>query len=207
MKDRCLTDEEMSAYVDGVADTDLRTRIEAHLAECAVCLHHVAELKELVSPQVVYAAMPTPEALSKAEDIISQYARPALGFDITVALRQGLCKVLETTGDLLTPRGLSPVPVRGESRTELTPRIAKSLSGYLVTVELPARKGKLQPKVTVVHEASSDKPDGIKIRLYSPGACETKYAESGMAIFQPVGSGDYTIDIEDIGTIELEITG
>ncbi len=206
MKDRCLTDEEMSAYVDGVVDTDLRMRIETHLAECAVCLHHVAELKELVSPQVVYAAVPTAEALSKAEDIISQYAGPAFGFDITVALRQGLCKVLETTGDLLAPRALSPVSIRGESRTELTPRIAKSLSGYLVTVELPARKGRLLPKVMVVHEVSSDRPDGIKIKLYSPGACETKYTESGVAAFEPVGSGDYTIDIEDIGTIELEIT-
>jgi hypothetical protein len=207
MKDRCLTDEEMSAYIDGVVDTALRTKIEEHLAECAVCLHHVAELKELVSPQVVYAAMPTPEALSKAEDIISRYASPASGFDIAVALRQGLCKVLETTGDILTPRGLSPAPVRGENRTGATPRIAKSLSGYLVTVELPARKGGLQPKVMVVHEVSADKPDGIKIKLYSPGACETKYTESGMAAFQPVGSGDYTIDIEDIGTIELEING
>ena len=207
MKDRCLTDEEMSAYVDGVVDTDLRRRIETHLAECAVCLHHVAELKELVSPQVVYAAMPTPEALSKAEDIVSHYARPASGFDIAVALRQGFCKVLETTGDLLTPRGLSPVPVRGQDRTEATPRIAKSLSGYLVTIELPARQGGLQPRVMVVHEISSDKPDGIKIKLYSPGACETKYSEGGKATFQPIGSGEYTIDIEDIGIIDLEITG
>jgi hypothetical protein len=206
MKDRCLTDEEMSAYVDGVVDADLRKEIEEHLAECPVCLHHVAELKELVSPQVVYAAVPSPEALSKAEDIISRYAQPSSGFDITVALRQGLCKVLDTTGDILTPRGLAPIPVRGESRTEPAPRIAKSISGYLVTVELPTRKGRVQPKVMVVQEASSDRPDGIKVKLYSPGACETKYTEGGRTAFQPVGSGDYTIDIEDIGTIELEIT-
>ena len=207
MKDRCLTDEEMSAYVDGVVDADLRRRIEKHLAECPVCLHHVAELKELVDPQVAYAAVPTAEALSKAEDIISQYAQASSGFDITVALRQGLCKILETTGDLLTPRGLAPVAVRGEGRVEPAPRVAKSLSGYLVTLELPTKKGRLQPKVMLALEASSDKPDGIRIKLYSPGACETKYTEAGRAAFQPVGSGDYTIDIEDIGTIELEITG
>jgi len=206
MKDRCLTDEEMSAYVDGVVDADLRQRIEDHLAECPVCLHHVAELKELVSPQVVYAAIPTAEALSKAEDIISQYANPSSGFDVTVALRQGICRVLETTGDILTPRGLAPIAVRGEGGTEPAPRIAKSISGYLVTVELPIRKGKLQPRVMVVQETSSDKPDGVKVKLYSPGACETKYTEAGKTAFQPVGSGDYTIEIEDIGTIELEIT-
>jgi hypothetical protein len=207
MKDRCLTDEEMSAYIDGVVDTDTRSRIEAHITECAVCLHHVAELKELVSPEVANAAVPSPEALSKAEDIIAQYAHPSPGFDIAVTLKQGFCKVLETTGDLLTPRGLSPAPVRGASRKTLIPRIGKSISGYLVTVELPTHEGNLRPKVTLVHEASSDKPDGIKVKLYSPGACETKYTEGGRAAFHPVGSGDYTIDIEDIGTVELEITG
>jgi hypothetical protein len=205
MRDRCLTDEEMSAYVDGVVDDDARTRIETHLAECAVCLHHVAELKELVSTELAHAAVPTVEALSKAEDIIAQYTHLAPGFDIAVTLRQGLCRVLETTGDLLTPRRLSPEPVRGAGRNDLIPRIAKSVAGYLVTVELPAEKGSLRPKVTVVQETSSERPDGLKIKLYSPGACETKYTRNGKAAFDPVGPGDYSIEIEDIGTIDLDI--
>jgi hypothetical protein len=206
MRDRCLTDEEMSAYVDGVVDSDLRARIEGHLAECAVCLHHVAELKELVSPQVVHAAVPSPEALAKAEEIITQYTHPAPGFDIAVTLKEGLCRVLETTGDLLTPRMPSPVPVRGANRDQLAPRVAKSISGYLVTVELPIRKGNLRPRVVVVHEESSERPDGIKVKLYSPGASETKYTQGGKASFQSLGPGDYSIEIEDIGTIDLDVT-
>jgi hypothetical protein len=206
MNDRCLTDEEMSAYVDGVADADLRSRIEEHLAACAVCLHHVAELKELVSTQTAQTSIPTPEALAKAEDVIALYTHAAPGFDITVALREGLCKVLETSGNLLTPRRLSPEPIRGDSEEQLTPRISKSISGYLVTVELPAEKGRLRPRVTVVQEAGPDRPDGIRIKLYSPGACETKYTRGGKAVFEPVGPGDYSIDIEDIGTIDLDIS-
>jgi hypothetical protein len=206
MMDRCLTDEEMSAYVDGVVDDVTRTRIETHLAECAACLHHVAELKELVSTQPAGAAVPSADALSKAEELISQYTHSTPGFDIAVSLKQGLCKILETTGDLLTPRTLSPEPVRGESPGGLIPRVAKSISGYLVTLELPPRMERLEPRLTVVSEASSDRPDGIKVKLYSPGACETKYTYKGKAAFQPVGPGDYSIEIEDIGTIDLDIT-
>jgi hypothetical protein len=206
MKDRCLTDEEMSAYVDGVVDDDTRARIETHLADCAVCLHHVAELKELVSEEPAHAAVPTVEALSRAEDIIAQYTHFAPGFDIAVRLREGLCKVLETTGELLTPRRLSPEPVRGEAGNELIPRIAKSVAGYLVTVELAARKDGVRPRVVVVHEPSSERPDGIKIKFYSPGACETKYTQDGRADFNPVGPGDYSIEIEDIGTVDLDVT-
>ena len=206
MRDRCLTDEEMSAYIDGVVDDDTRARIETHLADCAVCLHHVAELEELVSAEPAHAAVPTVEALSRAEDIIAQYTHLAPGFDIAVKLREGLCKILETTGELLTPRRLSPEPVRGEAGNDLIPRIAKSVAGYLVTVELPADKESLRPRVIVVHEASSEKPDGLKVKLYSPGACETKYTRSGRADFDPVGPGDYSIEIEDIGTVDLDIT-
>ena len=67
MKNRCLTDEEMTSYVDGVVGGGLRKKIEAHLAACPVCLHNVAELKELVSPEAGLSK-PVPEsALARAE--------------------------------------------------------------------------------------------------------------------------------------------
>jgi hypothetical protein len=206
MRERCLTDEEMSAYVDGVVDTDLRARIEEHLSECAVCLHHVAELKELVTAQMALPGVPTAEALSRAEEIIAQYTHEIRGFDIAVSLRDGLCKLLQTTGEIVTPRRLSLEPVRGDGRAELIPRVAKSIAGYLVTAELLPHKGSVVPRLTIVQEATSNKPDGIRIKLYSPGACETKYTEGGKAAFAPVGPGQYTIEIEDIGTIDLDVT-
>ena len=69
MKNRCLTDEEMTSYVDGVVGDGLRKKIEAHLSACPVCLHNVAELKELVSPEAE-TSKPVPEnALARAESL------------------------------------------------------------------------------------------------------------------------------------------
>jgi hypothetical protein len=207
MTDRCLTDEEISAYVDGAVDAALRTRIEKHLADCPVCLHNVAELKLLVGQEDLAAAAPSAEALLRAEALIAEYAHKAHQFDVLAALRGGVCRVIETTGDMLTPRRLSTVPIRGDRGAGLNPRIAKSLSGYLVTIELSAEGDSLQARLNLMEEATSKRPDGVKARLYSKGACETKYTEGGRTSFRSLGSGTYRIDVEDIGTIGLEVRG
>lgn len=205
MKHRCLTNEEITAYVDGVIDPDLRQRIETHLSRCPVCLHSVAELRELINPETA-TRTPAPEsALSKAEHIITFHTGGAAEFNIVAVLKGGVCKILDTTGQLLTPRRPLAVPVRGDGRRPLTPRVAKSISGYLVTVELDAKQGDVRPIVTVTDEATSARPDGIKTRLYSPGACETKYTHNGKVTFRSVGCGLFQIEIEDVGSVDLEV--
>jgi hypothetical protein len=204
MKNRCLTDEEMTSYVDGVVGDTLRKRIEAHLAACPVCLHNVAELKELVSPEAELGR-PVPEsALARAESLIAIHTHTH-DFDIVAVLKNGACRILETTGDLLSPRMPAAAPVRGSRSKEPNPRIARSLSGFLVTVELKARADEVRPALTIIEEATSDGPDGVKAQLSAAGTCETKYSHQGKADFSPVGPGFFRIDIEGIGSIDLEI--
>jgi hypothetical protein len=204
MKDKCLTDEEIAAYVDGVADEGARKRIEEHLVRCAFCLHNVAELKQLIaSPSEDLKSMAG--ALARAESIVEKYAGAAREFDIVLAVREGICRILESTGNLLPPRRLSPVAMRGREQSQLSPRISKSLAGYLVTVELTPQKDTVQPRITLVEEASSTKPDGLKAKLYSPGACETKYSHKGRLAFSPVGKGFFKIDIEEVGSVGLDV--
>lgn len=205
MKDRCLTDEEITAYVDGVAKPSVRKRIEEHISECGLCLHNIAELKQLVSPEQIGSAALPEAVLARAESVIHKHTGAGRDFDITTILRNGVCRILESTGNLLPPRGLAPVAVRRERRSGPSPRLAKSLSGYLVTVELSAKKDTVRPKLTLVEEMSSAKPDGIKAKLYSPGACETKYSRNGMLAFSAVGRGFFRIDIDEIGSIGLEV--
>jgi hypothetical protein len=204
MKDRCLSDEEITAFVDGVADEPARQRIEEHLARCGFCLHSVAELKQLVSSHSE-GLVPTAGAIERAEGLIEKHAGGARELDITLAIKDGICRILESTGNLLPPRRLSPVAVRRERQSRLSPRIAKSVAGYLVTVELGPVRDAVQPRVALVEEATSIRPDGIKAKLYSPGACETKYSHKGKLTFSPVGKGFFRIDIEAVGNIGLDV--
>ena len=204
MKNRCLTDEEMTSYVDGVVTDGLRSRIEAHLAACPVCLHTVAELKELVSPEAEMGR-PVPEsALARAESLIALHTHTH-EFDIVAVLKNGVCRILETTGDLLTPRMPATAAVRGSRSKALSPRIARSLSGFLVTVELKAKADEVRPELSIIEEVTSDVPDGVKAQLSAPGTCETKYSHEGKTTFSPISQGLFRIDIEGVGSIDLEI--
>jgi hypothetical protein len=205
MNDRCLTDEEITAYVDGVAESSLRKRIERHLSECGLCLHNVAELKKLVSANGAEEILPTRAAIEMAESIITDHTQSPDRLDITAIIRNGICRIMETTGSLLPPRPPSRVTVRGDRRIVLNPRIAKSVAGYLITIELTPKKDMLEPRLTIIEESSSLKPDGVKAKLYSPGTCETKYSRNGRMTFSALGQGFFRIEIEEIGRISLEI--
>ncbi len=205
MKERCLTDEEISAYIDGVVSAEERARIEDHLAKCSFCLHNVAELRQLVSANDVNPISPTEAALAQAEAVIEAETVSPVHFDIALVIKNGICKVLDSTGNLLPPRRLSPVAVRRQRSAQTVTRISKSISGFLVTVELMPHKHMVKPEVIVVEESTSEKPDGLKAKLYSPGACETKYSENGRIVFSPLATGYYRIEIEEIGTIGLDV--
>ena len=84
-------------------------------------------------------------------------------------------------------------------------KVAKSLSGYLVTLEITSSKQAVEPTLRIVEEVSSAKPDGIKAKLYTPGAAETKYSRAGKMRFSALKPGVYRIEIEEIGTIRLDI--
>jgi hypothetical protein len=123
--------------------------------------------------------------------------------------------LLETTGDLLAPTRLAPSQLRGGKHpTDKSSgdgpngpglKIAKSLSGYLVTLEFTAERQAVLPKLTIVEETSSGRPDGVKAKLYSPGASETRYSRRGRMSFSALKPGIYGIDIEEIGRIRLDI--
>jgi anti-sigma factor RsiW len=205
MNEKCLTDDEIAAYVDGAVTGRVRRRVEAHLSRCGLCLHSVAELKQLVDVKPGSVAVPTRAALARAESVIARYAHTEEPFDINVVLKKGICRILETTGSLLVPRRPSTVPVRGRKRGVLAPRIAKSLAGYHVTVELAPGEETLKPTLTLVEEATATRPDGVKAKLYTPGRCETKYSHKGKITFPPLKPGAFRIEIEEIGTIGLDI--
>ena len=212
--ERCLTDEEIASYVDGAVESDLRGRIEDHLVRCSICLHNVGELKQLAGSETVLSARLPRAALARAEEMVAQHAQAAPRFDLTLALKGGMCRLLETTGDLLLPGRFAPVPVRGGKSPAAdagagadTPslRVAKSLSGYLVTLDMVAEKHAVLAKLTIVEEASAERPDGVKAKLYSPGASETRYSRRGKVRFSALRPGVYGIDIEEIGRIKLDI--
>ena len=205
MKTKCLTETEIAAYVDGVAGASVKKKVESHLETCALCLHSVAELKQLADAHEASPVQTPGAALDRAARIIKAGTHAAPGFSIVAAVQEGLVKIIQTTGSLLPPPRLAPVPVRKKQGARLVPRVAMSLSGYFVTVELSEDDGGFAADVSLVDEESSEQPDGVKVKLYSTRASETRYSRSGRVRFTSLDRGAWDIDIEGIGSISLEV--
>jgi len=205
MKNECLTESEISAYVDGTLEARARERAESHLERCRLCLNSVAEVKQLTDAHEA-SPVPTPEAaLARAREIIEAGAASMPGFSIVAALRQGMVKIIETTGSLLPPPRLEPVAVRKRRDSKLLPRVARSISGYFVTVELSEEGGEFAAEITIVDEKTSELPDGLKAKLHAEGGSETRYSRSGRLRFTSLKRGTSDLHLENIGRIRLEI--
>ena len=204
MKTECLTEVEVAAYVDGMADTDARERVESHIVTCPLCLHHVAELKQLAGAYETSPVSTPGTALARALHIIGNRTRSSSELSIVAVLRDGLVKILETTGSLLPPPRLAPVPVRTKKQPVLIPRVAKSIGGYFVTVELSREGGTFVADVSLLEEETSERPDGVKVKLLAGDASETRYSKSGKVRFATLGTGVANLYIEGIGRVKLE---
>jgi hypothetical protein len=205
MKSECLTEAEMAAYVDGMLEAGAREKAESHLERCPVCLHGVAELKRLVDAYESGAIRAPEAALARAEKLVEAGAPSTPVLSIVAALHKGLVKVVETTGSLLPPPRLEPVPVRKKRPAGLQPRVGKPLSGYFVTVELSEDGGRFAADITIVNEKTSERPDGLKAKLRAPGRTESRYSRDGRLRFTSLESGTADLELEGIGRIVLEI--
>lgn len=205
MKSKCLTDEEIAAYVDGTADGGTRLKVENHIAHCRLCLHSIAEVKQLSDANEESPVHIPDSALSRALGLIEAAARPLPEFSIVAAVREGLVKIVRTTGDLLPPPRLEPVAVRGTRTPGLIPRVAKSMGGCFVTVEVGCRPEGVTADILIVDEESRERPDGVKVKLHTGGESLTKYSRSGKVRFDSLPEGVCDLDLEGIGRIRLEI--
>ena len=207
-KGQCLNGDEVAAYVDGAVTPGLRKRIEEHLLSCNSCLHSVAELKQLVCSERRIDA-PVPAAtLARVANIIAGRISASRQLDVTLALKDGICRILKTTGKLCPPGRLRPVLVRAVRGIAPSPKVSKSLSGYDVTLELVPAGETIEPRLVIVQNVSSAKPDGIKAKMISGrenGQAETRYSRAGKIAFSPIAFGSHAIDIESIGRINLTV--
>lgn len=215
MSGECLTDAEIAAYVDGTADARAREKVEAHIADCLRCLHSLAEVKRLA---MAHGESPvsTPEAaLNRALEIVARKVRPVPAqpapgislpaFSVTAALKQGVVRILETTGSLLPPPRLAPVPARKGEKAPPSPRIAKSLCGYRVTLELRAEGDRITAGIMLVDENTSELPEGVKVKLRAGGTSKTRYSREGQVRFVSLDKGNSDFDIEGVGRISLSV--
>jgi hypothetical protein len=135
---RCPDEVTLAAFVDGDLPESVRSRVQGHLADCSLCLQHVAAVvrsRETPKPEV------PPRLLARARGLVES---PAVGTP-ALAWRWGM--VSAAAGLMLVAAvqvwqfrtasdpGASPVDVRSEPCRLVAPQLLSPEEGALVSRE------------------------------------------------------------------------
>ena len=204
----CPDEEVLAGYLDGNGAEERRRDIEAHLADCAVCLEQAI---------VAYEA----EGRSGAEEAHRELVERVMALvpashgespflELVVRLVKNSLELISTSGKLVPIT--APVGIRGRAKPldSTLLQVEKEMGRLKVGVEVEAVEAGLCEVIVRVGAKDGRVVDGIRLTLFSRGREQASYlARQGEAVFDRIPRGEYNLAISDsgasVGRIRLRI--
>ena len=230
MGEKCLSDEDIVFYFDGVLSDDERRRIEKHISLCGECRETLKEHAEIAGQIDDECMSAVPEhIIKKTVEMMTPLVHGRNLFDVVVRLKERALQVINTTGSILkgavAERGdVVFVPIIGASlagvsfRSEKKPEncdiaIRKEFSSIVLTAELN-RSGQNSTDLTlhITGKDSSVKLSDIRVTMKKGARTyESALIKYGKKVFEDVTPGAYLIEVKDggdnlMGSVKLDLT-
>ena len=204
----CPDEEVLASYLDGIGAEERRSDIEAHLADCAVCLEQAI---------VAYGAEGRGDAEEAHRELVERVMAlvPAshgesLFLELVVRLVKNSLELISTSGKLVPIT--APVGIRGRAKPLDTTllQVEKEMGRLKVEVEVEAVEAGLCEVIVRVKDEGGRAAEGIRLTLFSKGREQASYlARQGEAVFDRIPQGEYNLAISDsgasVGRIRLRI--
>jgi len=206
----CLDEEALACYCQGRLSEGQRRRIETHLSLCSHCCQAAA----LYTKVEVSDEQSVPQYLIEKAKAMLPGVSKAPVFDVIVAVRAKALALLGTNAKNMRDRDMALLPVlRGGGITAFKEELilVKDLSGVKITLYMEKReKNKVRIKVILADRKNRKLLTHLRIALFKDDTELESYAvQSGMAVFEDISFGVYTLEIlrkqSSIGRIRVEI--
>jgi len=203
---RCLTDEEIGAFLEGRLDTRSRDLLEMHLEGCGKCLNEIATLNRGLTSQDGLSFSEVPARLIK--QAIALYPSKSLFFDAVISLTREAIRIVDLSALMKTAVIQPAFSLRNGKKAE-PHMVAVQKSFDEIDAELIIEKVsdlRCNIKVIVVGITFAKSPP-LRAGLFSGGRELASYhLENGEAIFEEVEHGRYTISINRQSRVYGEIS-
>jgi hypothetical protein len=204
-------EEELSCFLEGKLSPDEIKSVQRHLVECDSCARYVSvELKTQS-----HLSLDVPESLiEKIRKIVQDNIRSNL-LEIVLSLKEGIFKIVRTTGDVLLGQELVPAPVlrsREISEFKGEVNIIKDLRLVRILVKIRQKSGSLFDfSIEAKDRRNSGKHKNLRVSLFKEGLELESYLDnSGIFLFENLSPGDYLVETSCRGRreamIELKVT-
>lgn len=204
----CPDEEVLAGYLDGNGAEARRGDIEAHLADCAVCL------EEAISAyQAAQASHPETVRQQLVEKVLAIIPAPRVGpvfLDLVVRLVKDSVDIVSTSGRLIP--ATAPVGVRGKPKPLAATllQVEKAMGRLKVRVEVETVEAGLCEVIVRIQDEGGRVAEGIRLTLFSGGREQASYlTRRGETVFDRIPQGQYNLAVVDsgalLGTIRLRI--
>ncbi|MGA1865625.1 MAG: zf-HC2 domain-containing protein [bacterium] len=216
-KQECLSDEQISHYMESLLSDAERERVQEHLFDCPFCLQLVIDVvkSEALEQQEISKARERMESEHPAkrglDEIKDAVIKP---LKISLAWVGGHLRLKETDA-MFMPfwNELRPVLVRGGSPKKALslPPFSKTFEKYKVRIRvMEEEEGKCTIQCEIIPLAETEERPRIKVELVkSDRMLRSFLLENDSILFQGIPPGEYIINIRDegrsVGDISIKI--
>jgi len=195
--------------VERVLDDDEAMRLEAHMAECSLCVEDIVAVYK--STQGREGDKVPQRVIDRALSLVPDTPPQENVLDLVIRLVKDSLELVSTSGQLVF---ISPsLSVRAIPKTPQATilQVEKEMAEFKVTIEVEHIEAGLC-QVVVRTEAEGNRPaDDIRLSLFSGDREQASYlGRRGQAVFDRLPVGAYKIGITDagtpVGTIRLGLT-
>lgn len=206
----CPDEESLAGYLGGLLTEDTRRGVEAHLAECTVCLDDLVAVQKAAQD---YEPERVPQrVIDRAMVLVPPIPGQESFLDLAVRFVKGSLELVRTSGQLVDPFATAPVGIRGRPKPSESSilQVEKEIGRLKVAVEVELIETGLCQVAVKVMEDRGRPAEGIRLGLFSGGREQASYlTRLGKAVFDRIPQGEYNLAISDsgasVGRIRLRI--
>lgn len=213
----CLSDEEMSCFIDNVLDKQEKGKFLAHIISCNKCAQNLKDHYSIIKAVKNKGVLETPEQLVREiEDLVYGETRQNV-LDIVLEFKEKAIQIIKTTGEIIQESlGPQPAPAYAfrapQKETEGKEiRVSKEFNNLVVDVEIERQKPELANIIVRLTDKTSKKrATGFRVSLIKGDReLESSLIEEGKVKFEEIKLNDYKIylmkDNKQIGVINISI--
>ena len=188
-------EEKLSCFLEGKLDPDEMKSVQEHLVECELCSRYLSvELKT-----EAHLSLDVPEnLLEKVRKMVQENIRVNL-LEVALLLKEGIFKIIHTTGDVLLGQELVPAPVlRSREISEFKGEVSiiKDLRQIRILVKVRQKSGSAFDLLLEAKDRrNSGKRKNLRVSLFKEGLeLESYFNNSGIFLFENLSPGDYLVE-------------
>ena len=209
----CPSDETLSAFVEDRLGPEAHEEILAHLSRCRACLESVKIMRAIMGDSEEESLIRVPGSALRRARGLDPASKSII--EVVVHFVKGAAKVVKMSGDAVGAMVPVMESVRGEGRvlSETLVSFTKEFAPYLAEVDVE----KVRPESGEITVRLNDKDteqaaSGLRVSLYQQEQeLESLMLREGVAVFENLSFGRYTMEItkvgEPLGRITLEMKG